>query len=196
VQLVPFGEFVPFRDKLPMLQNYGVRAEDVLAAKKHVLLNTCIGRTGTNICFESLFPEIARGETLHGAELLCVVTNDAWFQRTQAAHQHLMMAQLRAVENRRYLARAAGTGISALIDPYGRIKKQIGLFTPSTIMANVQPHTELTIYTRFGQWFAYLCVLMLIVCLPLLLRGSCEALADETRPQETEPATARPQNPR
>ncbi len=171
-QLVPFGEFVPLREKLPFLKNYGIRPRDVLAGSEHSLVRTGIGKVGISICFESLFPQIARGETLDGAQILCVVTNDAWFQRTQAARQHLMMAQLRAIENRRYVARAAGTGISALIDPYGRIEHQVGLFRMGTIVADVRPRQELTFYTRHGDWLAFFCVAILIACLPLLLRGS------------------------
>lgn len=195
VQLVPFGEFVPLRDRLPMLRDYGVRPDDVLAAKTHSLVDTSIGKVGVSICFESLFPEIARGETLSGANLLCVVTNDAWFERTQAAREHLLMAKLRAIENRRYVLRAAGTGISAVIDPYGRTSQELGLFRQGTIISGVQPSSALTFYTRFGQWFAYLCIAILVVCLPLPLRA-LRAPSGGARHQETEPALEHPQSSR
>ncbi len=194
VQLVPFGEFVPLRDKLPMLKKYGIREEDVLPARKHVLLDTAVGRIGISICFESIFPEIARKETLEGAEVLCVVTNDAWFGRTQAARQHLMMAQLRAIENRRYVARAAGTGISALIDPCGRIVQEVGLFQQSAIIGYVAPQTRLTLYTRWGQWFTYLCAAMLIACLCLLPRVRSRSSAAGTPLRENAQASESPQH--
>lgn len=165
VQLVPFGEFVPLRDRLPMLKNYPIRQEDVLAARSHALLNTSIGKIGVSICFESLFPEIARTETFRGANVLCVVTNDAWFGRTQAAREHLLMAKLRAIENHRYVLRAAGTGISAVIDPCGRTQRQIGLFKQGTLLEAIVPEGGLTPYTRLGQWFVYLCFAALTLCL-------------------------------
>jgi len=159
VQLVPFGEFVPLRDQLPFLQNYGIRPEDVLAAKSHKLLRSSLGKIGVSICFESLFPEIARTETRSGATALVVVTNDAWFQRTQAAREHEMMSRLRAVENRRYVIRAAGTGISAVIDPYGRPIAELGIFKQGVIRQRISPITNLTIFTRFGPWFVYVCLM-------------------------------------
>lgn len=195
VQLVPFGEFVPLRDQLPFLKGYGIRPEDVAAAKTHELLDTNIGKVGVSICFESLFPEIAREETLHGAQVLCVVTNDAWFQRTQAAREHLMMAQLRAIENRRCLIRAAGTGISAVIDPLGSVRERCGLFKQGILYDHLTPSSQLTFYTRYGQWFAYLCIAMLIACLPLSFRGSRVPSGAE-HPQETEPVSECPHNPR
>lgn len=171
VRLVPFGEFVPLRRWLPFLQNYPVRPDDVLPAKKHVLLNSRLGKLGVSICFESIFPQIARTETLGGAQILCVVTNDSWFKRTQACRQHLMMAQLRAIENRRFLIRAAETGISAVIDPYGRIRHRIDLFRRDILWGEVQPRSELTIYTRWGDWFAYASIAVMMLAAALSTRS-------------------------
>lgn len=160
VHLVPFGEFVPLRNLLPFLKNYAIRDRDVLPGNEHVLLNSRIGRLGVSICFESLFPQIARQETANGAEVLVVTTNDSWFAHTQAARQHLMMSKLRAVENRRYVIRAALTGISAIIDPWGRAVREIGLFKRGVLIGDVTPLHRLTIFTRLGQYFAYLCALI------------------------------------
>ena len=165
VQLVPFGEFVPMRDRLPLLKRYSIRDEDVVRGESHVLLDSSIGKIGTAICFESLFPDILRSQTANGAEVLCITTNDSWFERTQAARHHLMMAQLRAIENRRYVIRAALTGISAFIDPHGRIVDQAGIFERKTMIGGVCGLRELTFYTRFGQYFAYLCVLITVAAL-------------------------------
>ena len=172
VRLVPFGEFVPLRDRLPFMSNYGIRPQDVLAADHHTLLDSRIGKIGVNICFESIFPQIARTQTRNGAEVLCVVTNDAWFERTQAARQHLMMAKLRAIENRRFLLMAAGTGISAVIDPFGRTRRDLGLFQHGIIIDSVVPSRYLTLYTRFGDWLAYLCIVMTVACLFAPIRPS------------------------
>ena len=175
VQLVPFGEFVPMRKRLPFLANYGVRPDDVLAARKRTLLDTRLGKLGVGICFESIFPEIARRETLDGARVLCVVTNDAWFEHTQAAREHLMMARLRAIENRRFVLRAAETGVSAAIDPCGRTRSQLGLFRRGVIFGKVQPAAGLTFYTRWGQWFAYVCIAVTLLGLIRSPRGLSRA---------------------
>lgn len=163
VQLVPFGEFVPLRRWLSFLRNYGVRPDDVLPAQKHVLLNSRLGKLGVCICFESIFPQIARSETAGGAEVLCVVTNDSWFKRTQACGQHLMMAQLRAIENRRFLVRAAETGISAVIDPYGRTQGRLDLFRRDVMLGQVRPSSQTTIYTEWGDWFAYASIVLMML---------------------------------
>lgn len=165
VHLVPFGEFVPLRDYLPWLSNYGVRPDDVLPGRDFTLLESQAGKIGVNICFESTFSSIARCETYAGAELLCIVTNDAWLQRTPAVREHMMMSKLRAIENRRYVLRAAETGISAVIDPFGRTRKQLGIYRQGIIQDNVYPRRDLTLYTRFGDWFALICVFITFSCL-------------------------------
>lgn len=162
VHLVPYGEYVPFRKQLPWLKRYGIREVDVLPGKKHALVETDIGTIGTAICFESIFPAVTAKEVRNGASLLVVITNDAWFKRSQAARQHLMMARLRAVETRRYVVRAASTGISAIIDPQGRIVSQLGIFRRGIVRGSVIPVSVLTPYVRFGDWFAYACIVMAI----------------------------------
>ncbi|MDO8684791.1 MAG: nitrilase-related carbon-nitrogen hydrolase, partial [Armatimonadota bacterium] len=97
-----------------------------------------------------------------GANVLVVMTNDAWFKRTAAAEQHYVMSILRAVENRRYVVRCAATGISGVIDPWGRTIESTGIFQRKTIMQTIAPRTEKTFYTRFGDWFAYLCTMLWI----------------------------------
>lgn len=160
VRLVPFGEFVPLRDYLPFLENYGIRAQDVLAGESHVLIRTGIGKIGISICFESLFADVSRNETINGANALFIITNDAWFEHSSAAQGHLMMSKLRAVENRRYVVRGAATGISAIIDPYGRVKNKLGIFKRGIVYGEIEPLRAITPYTRFGDWLAYLCVLI------------------------------------
>jgi len=155
VRLVPYGEFVPLRDHLPFLRRYGIRDRDVVPGKSHNLVETNMGRVGVSICFESLFPSISREEVRAGAVALFVITNDSWFGRTQAARQHLMMAKLRAIENRRYVVRAAATGISAIIDPFGRAEDQLDLFTRGYASDDIAPLRAMTTYARFGDYIVY-----------------------------------------
>lgn len=160
VHLVPYGEYVPLRKQMPWLQNYGIRDVDVLPGKSHNLLPTQKGPVGVSICFESLFPAVSRIETRQGAEALVVITNDSWFKNSQAAEQHLMMARLRAVENQRYLIRAAATGISAIIDPYGRKIGELGIFKMGIVKGHIKMLRSITMYTRIGDSFAYACAIV------------------------------------
>ncbi len=172
VHLVPYGEYVPLRKQMPWLERYGIRAIDIMPGKSFSIVPTEIGRVGVSICFESLFPQISRLETRNGASMLIVMTNDSWFLQTQAARGHLMMAKLRAVENRRYLIRAAGTGISAIIDPYGRSVTELEIFKDGIVSGRITPLHTLTIYTRIGDAFAYACVLVALCSLGISLRRS------------------------
>ena len=155
VRLVPFGEFVPARKYLPLLDNYRVTPMDVTPGREFNLLDGGPCRVGVAICFESTFPYISRTLTASGAELLCVITNDAWFGRTAAAEQHAEMSVLRAVENRRYLLRGAATGVSCIIDPKGRVLAGIPIFHRDAISAPVKCIRGKTFYTRHGDWFPY-----------------------------------------
>ena len=107
------------------------------------------------ICFEAIFPELARAHVLAGADILVNITNDAWFGMTSAPYQHLSMAAIRAVENGRPLIRAANTGFSAFINPRGRIVSRSGLFTEGILEHEVPlGNSEMTRYTRYGDVFA------------------------------------------
>ncbi|MCE5198926.1 MAG: apolipoprotein N-acyltransferase [Armatimonadota bacterium] len=171
-RLVPYGEYVPLRKQMPFLKRYRIREQDVLAGKSHGLMRSEIGKVGVSICFESLFPQVSRIETRNGARVLFIITNDGWFQRTAAARQHLMMAQLRAIENRRYVVRGAATGISAVIDPHGRIVRELGIYRQGTVMARVSALGGFTPYALMGDWFAYLCAVITLVFYSLALVDS------------------------
>jgi apolipoprotein N-acyltransferase len=120
-------------------------------------LNFTGGAFGTLICYEIIFPDLVRRLAKNGASFLVNITNDAWFGRTSAPYQHLSMAVLRAVENRRAVARAANTGISAFIDANGNIVQQTSLFTPASITGIIFKKGERTFYTNYGDVFALLC---------------------------------------
>jgi apolipoprotein N-acyltransferase len=113
---------------------------------------------GVLICYEAIFPKLSRDLANGGANLLVNITNDAWFGRSSAPHQHLSMAVLRAVENRIPIARCANTGISAFIDTRGRILQKTGLYEDETLLSTLQLGKGKTIYTRYGDWFAWSCV--------------------------------------
>ena len=120
------------------------------------------------ICFEDTFPELSRRFVDRGANFLVNITNDAWFKRTSAPYQHLSASVFRAVENRRFLVRAANTGVSAFISPSGRVRPLVSLrdgkeiFTEGTETGFVYGRGIKTFYTRYGDWFVLLCLFSFI----------------------------------
>jgi apolipoprotein N-acyltransferase len=119
------------------------------------------GRFAVLICFEVIFPDLVRHFVRHGAQFLVNITNDAWFGYSPASYQHLSMVVFRAVENRLPIVRAANTGISAVIDPTGQLSHQTDLFVRTRIKARITPAGgAATFYTRWGDLFAYGCVLV------------------------------------
>jgi len=138
VHLVPFGEYVPGRNWLPLLSRYNVRDEDFAAGLQHQVVHAGTIALGPMICFESIFPRISWKLAREGAQVLVVITNDAWFGRTAAAAQHRQMAVLRAVETNRWVVRGASTGISSIIAPDGRVVAESGLFDRDWISAEIR----------------------------------------------------------
>jgi apolipoprotein N-acyltransferase len=124
-------------------------------------------RIGVLVCFEGIFPELARDYVRKGSDLLVNITNDAWFGRSSAPYQHLAMSRFRAVENRVWVARAANTGISAIVAPSGRIVAQSALFERLSLRGTVGLGARPTLYTRYGD---VLPTLLLIVAAWWLIR--------------------------
>ena len=161
--LVPFGEYIPFSNYLPLpgplVENIG----NFSAGKPTRPLSCQSAEIGVLICFESIFPKLARDWTSRGANLLVNITNDAWFGRSSAPWQHLSMAVFRALENRRSLARSANTGVSAIIDPLGRMVATSPLFQPYYLVAEAPLLQAKTIFVGFGHYFGLIC---LLACIP------------------------------
>ena len=158
--LVPFGEYVPFQDLLFFIEKLTAQAGNFSRGDSAFIPLTFKNHhTGVLICFEILFPDISRAFVNNQADLLTTVTNDAWFGHTSAAAQHFAIAVLRAVENRRSVARAANTGISGFIDPTGRVLQSTPVFTDAMILQTLPTMTSLSVYTRFGDLFILICVI-------------------------------------
>jgi apolipoprotein N-acyltransferase len=118
---------------------------------------------GPAICYEIVYPQITRTQVRNGASVIVTITNDAWYDGTSAPAQHLAQARLRAVEDDRYLLRAATTGISAFVDPTGRMIESIPMGRDGIIYAKFQARKTITPYVRFGDWFAWMaCGVVLI----------------------------------
>lgn len=165
VQLVPFGEYVPGRRWLPLLDRYHVRETDFSAGVLHHLLQAGTVSIGPMICFESIFPQIAWRLEGKGAQMLIIITNDAWFGHTAAAAQHRQIAVLRAVETGRWVVRAASTGISCFIAPDGRIVSEAGLYERAVLCQEMSLPPPTGRRSSFGPLFSWLMLYLSLACL-------------------------------
>jgi apolipoprotein N-acyltransferase len=156
MHLVPFGEYVPFKRILFFAAPLVEAVSDFSAGESAVLMDVDGHAISTAICYEIVYPDLVRRFVAAGSELVTTITNDAWFGDSAAPYQHFAQASMRAIENGRYLVRAANTGISGVVDPYGRVLVQSRLFEPAVVAGTVTYRTEKTLYTQFGDWFAYL----------------------------------------
>ncbi|MFI5127109.1 MAG: apolipoprotein N-acyltransferase [Candidatus Acidiferrales bacterium] len=165
IHLVPFGEYVPLRRWLTFAKSLTVGISDFTPGHTYAVGNLPGGRFSVFICYESIFPALVRRFAANGAELLVNISNDGWFGRSSAPLQHLMMLRVRAVENRRWLLRDTNTGYTVDVDPYGRIVARLQPFTRAELDAPYAFRSDLTPYTRFGDWLAWLCVIATILLL-------------------------------
>jgi len=164
IHLVPFGEYVPLRRLLFFVDRLARGAiADFAPGTRPAPLPTSAGRAATFICYEAIFPELVRRVAAQDAAFMVNITNDAWFGKTGAPAQHLAMAAVRAAENRRYLVRAANTGISAIVDPYGRIAGRTSLMQVAILRGAVRPRTDRTPYVLCGDLFAWGCVILTVL---------------------------------
>lgn len=152
VHLVPFGEYVP----LPKLFFFARRVSSEIGgfsrADAPVVLRSGDLALGIGICYEILYPELARKQTADGANLLATISNDSWYGKAGAQEQHFDGAVLRAVENGRPLIRAAITGISGIVDPKGRVTATMPAETTGIVYGRVFLETASTPWTRWGHW--------------------------------------------
>jgi apolipoprotein N-acyltransferase len=164
--LVPFGEYEPF----PLIHRVVQSVSDEVGGF-HKGTVAAIGQLpgnhkfGAFICYEAIFPGEVRDFAARGANLLVNISNDGWFGKSSAALQHLHMARVRAVENRRWILRVTNSGITAAIDPYGKVYETIPWDVRGAVDLPYDFRTDTTLYTRFGDWFAWMCVLVSVILL-------------------------------
>jgi apolipoprotein N-acyltransferase len=161
VRLLPFAEYFPLRT-IELLRRKFERVQHFTPAETPSMLHTRFGVVATVICFEAIFPEVVRLQTAAGASLLVNLSNDGWFGPTAGSDQHLAMVALRAVESRLWVVRATTTGVSAIVDPWGRIVARAPLFAATTLDARVVPMRVTTVYERVGDAFAWGCVVVTV----------------------------------
>ncbi len=161
IHLVPFGEYVPLSRILSFVNRIAQGAiGDFLPGRAPVVVEVPGAKVGTLICYEMIFPELVRRFVNDGATVLANLTNDAWFGTSAGPHQHFQMARMRAIENRRFLLRAANTGISALVDPAGRVLGRTRLEETTVLQASLSERRDRSFYTRHGEVLVILCAIL------------------------------------
>jgi apolipoprotein N-acyltransferase len=165
MQLVPFGEFIPLQHWISFLSPLVGGLATFAAGESVTMLPVGGHRVSTAICYEVIFPRLAREAVDRGSELLTTITNDAWYGTTSAPYQHFALASMRAIEQGRYLVRAANTGISGAVDPYGRVVEKSAIFEQTGVVVDVRFLQGRTIYGRIGDVAAYASLAVTVLAL-------------------------------
>ncbi len=161
MHLVPFGEYVPLAGLLPFgAVAADLGAGDFDAGREAKVFKIPAGSFSASICYEVSFPGLIRRFGKSGAEFMVNLTNDGWYGRSAMPYQHVLFCVMRAVENGVYLVRSANSGISCIISPNGKILKPTPLFEQAVVKGTVYPRAGITFYTRFGDVFVWLMLLL------------------------------------
>ncbi|MCK4237201.1 MAG: apolipoprotein N-acyltransferase, partial [Candidatus Krumholzibacteria bacterium] len=168
VNLLPFGERIPFSQYITALGRLNFGQANFEAGRLQPLFHSRAGRFGVLICFESAFSFYSRQYVLEGARFLVNITNDGWFGSRRGPIQHAELAILRAVENRVTLLRSANTGISMIVDPVGRVCRRIDLDKEGIILGQIHPAGKLSFYCRHGHMTFFIMALISLAVVPLL----------------------------
>jgi apolipoprotein N-acyltransferase len=190
IRLVPFGEYVPLRQWLTFAGRLTADLSDFTPGTQYSVGQLPGGRFGVYICYEAIFQDEVRHFSKNGAELLINLSNDGWFGRSSAPSQHLMMARVRAVENRRWLLRDTNNGYTEDIDPYGRTVAEMQTDIRGQMDAPYDFRSDVTLFARWGDWIAWLCLfasmaLMLYIGQQGRADASAASKAQGTKPRSS-----------
>jgi apolipoprotein N-acyltransferase len=172
IHLVPFGEYIPFRVLVSVVSPIVESLGEFAPGDSMVMLPVGSHLISTAICYEVVYPGLVRQAVEGGSELLTTITNDAWYGESSAPYQHFAMASMRAIEQGRYLARAANTGISGVVDPYGRVVRQSAIFEQVGLVEEARFLTGRTVYSSIGDAAAYVAVALVATALLTIGRRS------------------------
>jgi len=160
VHLVPFGEYLPFPSLFSFAGGLTKEVGEFTPGQSRISLQAGDARLGLFICYESIFPDDVRQFADQGAQVFVNISNDGWYGDSGAYAQHLSQTRMRAIENNRWLLSATNTGVTASIDPWGRLAAQIPRKVRATLLAPYSLTSVTTFYTRHGDWFAFLCAII------------------------------------
>ncbi len=170
INLVPFGEYIPFKRLLFFVAPLVESLVDFSAGTDVVPLPVDGHVATTAVCYEVVYPELIRQAVVGGSELLTTITNDGWYGHSSAPYQHFALASMRAIEEGRFLVRAANTGISGIVDPYGRVLQASPLFEQAVLVGDVRYLRSITLYARFGDIVALASIALVILALAAATR--------------------------
>ncbi len=156
MQLVPFGEYIP--PAFGWVNRITQEAGDFVPGTRAVTLPVDGHTIGAFICYESAFPDLVRQFTNQGAQVLMNLSNDGYFGDSAAREQHLSLVRMRAAENRRWILRSTNNGITAMIDPAGRITDRLPEYEETAADMRFGYRNDVTAYVNFGDWFAWMCL--------------------------------------
>ncbi|HVT98846.1 MAG TPA: apolipoprotein N-acyltransferase [Acidobacteriaceae bacterium] len=171
IHLVPFGEFVPYRDLFFFAKKLTHQLVDLQRGRERRVFVADGHTFGVFICYESVFADEVRLFAKNGAQVLVNISDDGWYGDTSAPWQHLNMARMRAIENDRWLLRDTNNGVTTAIDPYGRVTVSAPRHTITSLVARYGYTSDLTFYTKYGDVFAYACCAVAIAALLFSLGG-------------------------
>jgi apolipoprotein N-acyltransferase len=161
VHLVPFSEYLPWSHWFGFVRRITLDVASFSSGTEYKVGTLPDGRRfGVFICYESVFPGEVRRFAANGAEVLINISDDAWFGRSAAPEQHLAMARVRAIENRRWLLRSTNNGHTVSVDPYGRIVAEMPVDLRGALEAPYAYRDDMTLYTRWGDWVPWICVVV------------------------------------
>jgi len=177
IHLVPFGEYVPYKSLFGFAKSLTGAVGNFVPGRQRNVFDLGRYQAGVFICYESIFPGEIRQFAANGAQVFVNISNDGWYGNSGSPAQHLNMARMRAIENQRWLLRATNTGITATIDPYGRLLERAPRNLRTALDAPFGVVSGTTFYTRHGDWFPWLCA---IISLPALIASSVQRARSRT----------------
>jgi apolipoprotein N-acyltransferase len=172
IHLVPFGEYVPFKEWFSFAGGLTKEVGDFSRGASRAPLEAGDQKLGVFICYESIFPDDIRQFAANGAQVLVNISNDGWYGDSGAYAQHLKQARMRAVENARWLLRDTNTGVTAAIDPFGRVVASSPRKLRNVLEAPYALSAETTFYTRHGDWLVYVCAIISLGAIGFSLTSS------------------------
>ena len=184
MHLVPFGEYTPYKS-LFFFAGHLLDQLTFVPGTERRLFSVAGRRFGVFLCYESIFGDEVREFARAGAQVLVNLTDDGWYGDSSAPWEHLDMARMRALENRRWLLRATNTGVTASIDPDGKLVATMPRHLRGAVQVPFAFRGDLTFYTRHGDWLAWLCALTTLAVLiggPLQVRYPVSPAFRETLP--------------
>jgi apolipoprotein N-acyltransferase len=165
IHLVPFGEYIPYRNLFFFARSLTQQVGDTGRGKSREVFHLNGHTYGIMICYEAIFADEIRQLSRMGAQVLVIISDDGWYGDTSAPWQILNMGRMRAIENRRWMLRDGNNGVTAAIDPYGRVTQSIDRHIVSSLAARYGYRNDVTFYTEHGDLFAWLCAIIALVAL-------------------------------